>query len=209
MAISQLDDKGALIIFDQQNYNRALSVDYVLPLQDVIERTAKLADAFRRRGWLVANVIVPNAYGVELMNAGTQPGGRVERGYVRPKTAEGVQENVANHLGDDWHEIVPELAPQPGDLLVVKPFWDAFIGTTLDYDLRQQGVTQVFVTGAMAAIGVESTARTSNNLGYNTVTVIDAMTDFDKDAYNNSVEKIFPRISERATTEEVLKLLGQ
>jgi nicotinamidase-related amidase len=40
--------------------------------------------------------------------------------------------------------------------------------------VRQQGVTQVFVTGAMAAKGVESTARTSNNLGYNTVTVIDA-----------------------------------
>ncbi|MGQ4514147.1 isochorismatase family protein [Streptomyces sp. DW26H14] len=209
MAISQLDDKGALIIFDQQNYNRALSVDYVLPLQDVINRTVKLAEAFRRHGWLVVNVIVPNAYGMQLMDEGTQPGGRVERGYVRPKTAEGVQSNVASKLGEDWHDIVPELTPQPGDLLVVKPFWDAFIGTTLDYDLRQQGVTQVFVTGAMAAIGVESTARTSNNLGYNTVTVIDAMTDFDKDAYTNSVEKIFPRISERATTEEVLGLLGR
>ncbi|HEX3782051.1 MAG TPA: isochorismatase family cysteine hydrolase [Pseudonocardiaceae bacterium] len=209
MAISQLDDKGALIVFDQQNYNRALSVDYVLPLQDVIDRTAKLADAFRRHGWLVVNVIVPNAYGMKLMDEGTQPGGRVERGYVRPRTAEGIQENVASHLGADWHDIVPELTPQPGDLLVVKPFWDAFIGTTLDYDLRQQGVTQVFVTGAMAAIGVESTARTSNNLGYNTVTVIDAMTDFDKDAYHNSVEKIFPRISERASTAEVLRLLDR
>jgi hypothetical protein len=31
------------------------------------------------------------------------------------------------------------------------------------------------------------------------------MTDFDKDAYTNSLEKVFPRISERATTEEVLK----
>jgi len=40
------------------------------------------------------------------------------------------------------------------------------------------------------------------------VTVIDAMTDFDKDAYRNSVEKVFPRIGERATTEEVLKLIA-
>lgn len=200
MAITKLDDMGALIVFDQQNYNRALSVDYVLPLEDVIDRTVKLADAFRRRNWLVAYAVVPNAYGVKLMDQGTQPGGRVERGYVRPK--------VASHLGDDWHDIVPELTPKPQDLVVVKPFWDAFVGTSLDYDLRQQGVTQVFVTGAMAAIGVESTARTSNNLGYNTVTIVDAMTDFDKDAYNNSVEKIFPRISERATTDEVLTLLS-
>lgn len=200
MAISNLDDKAALIVFDQQNYNRHLSVDYVIPLQDTIDRTVKLAGAFRSRGWLVVYAVVPNAYGIKLMEQGTQPGGRVERGYVRPR--------AAADLRDDWHDIVPELEPEPGDLVVVKPFWDAFIGTTLDYDLRQQGVTQVFVTGAMAAIGVESTARTANNLGYNTVTVIDAMTDFDKDAYHNSVEKIFPRISERATSDEVLKLLG-
>jgi nicotinamidase-related amidase len=209
MAISKLDDKGALIVFDQQNYNRKLSVDYVLPLQDVIDRTVRLTDAFRRRGWLVVYAVVPNAYGIKLMDQGTQPGGRVERGYVRPKNAEGVAAGVGRHLGDDWHDIVPELEPKFGDLVVVKPFWDAFVGTSLDYDLRQQSVTQVFVTGAMASIGVESTARTSNNLGYNTVTVIDAMTDFDKDAYANSVEKIFPRISERATTDEVLSLLDQ
>jgi hypothetical protein len=40
------------------------------------------------------------------------------------------------------------------------------------------------------------------------VTVLDAMTDFDADAYKNSVEKVFPRISERATTDEVLELIA-
>jgi nicotinamidase-related amidase len=69
-------------------------------------------------------------------------------------------------------------------------------------------VTQVFVTGLIAHVGVESTARSANNYGYNTVTVLDAMTDFDADAYKSSVEKVFPRISERATTAEVLKLIA-
>jgi nicotinamidase-related amidase len=201
MPISQIDEKAALIIFDQQNYNRALSVDYVIPLQDVIDRTVKLAEAFRRRDWLVVNVKVPNARGVKLMNAGTQPGGRVERGYVRPAG------RTEDWLGAGWHDFVPELQPHPEDLVIVKPFWDSFIGTTLDYDLHQHAVTQVFVTGLMTHVGVESTARSANNYGYNTVTVIDAMTDFDKDAYDNSVEKVFPRISERATTQEVLELI--
>ena len=201
MPVTKVDDKAALIIFDQQNYNRALSVDYVIPLPEVIDRTVKLAAAFRRRGWLVVNVKVPNDYGITLMNQGTQPGGRVERGYVRPAG------NAADWLGANWHDFVPELEPHPEDLVIVKPFWDSFIGTTLDYDLRQQGVTQVFVTGLMAHVGVESTARSACNYGYNTVTVIDAMTDFDKDAYTNSVEKVFPRISERATTDEVLELI--
>jgi nicotinamidase-related amidase len=202
MPITQLDEKAALIIFDQQNYNRALAVDFVIPLQDVIDRTVKLAEAFRRRNWLVVNVKVPNAYGTKLMNEGTQPGGRVERGYVRPPG------NAADWLRESWHDFVPELQPHPEDLVIVKPFWDSFIGTTLDYDLHQQGVTQVFVTGLIAHVGVESTARSANNYGYNTVTVLDAMTDFDADAYNNSVEKVFPRVSERTTTDEVLKLLA-
>jgi nicotinamidase-related amidase len=202
MPVTQLDEKAALIIFDQQNYNRALAVDFVIPLEDVIDRTVKLAEAFRRRKWLVVNVKVPNDYGIKLMNAGTQPGGRVERGYVRPPG------DATHWLGEDWHDFVPELQPQAGDLVIVKPFWDSFIGTTLDYDLHQQGVTQVFVTGLIAHVGVESTARSANNYGYNTVTVIDAMTDFDKDAYTNSVEKVFPRVSERTTTAELLELIA-
>jgi hypothetical protein len=48
------------------------------------------------------------------------------------------------------------------------------------------------------------------------VTVLDAMTDFDADAYKNfdadayknSVDKVFPRISERTATDEVLKLIA-
>ena len=168
----------------------------------MIDRTVKLAEAFRRRGWLVVNVKVPNAYGIKLMNEGAQPGGRVERGYVRPAGS------AENWPGADWHDFVPELHPHPGDLVIVKPFWDSFIGTTLNYDLRRHGVTQVFVTGLMTHVGVESTARGACNYGYNTVPVIDAMTDFDRDAFRNSVEKVFPRIGERATTDEVLKLIA-
>lgn len=33
MPITKLDEKAALIIFDQQNYNRALDVDFVIPCQ--------------------------------------------------------------------------------------------------------------------------------------------------------------------------------
>jgi nicotinamidase-related amidase len=202
MPISQLDEKAALIIFDQQKYNLALDADWVFPLPDVIDRTVKLAEAFRRRGWLVVNVKVPNAYGIKKMNEGTQPGGRVERGFNRPPG------RAEDWLSADWHDFVPELQPHPEDLVIVKPMWDSFIGTSLDYDLHQHGVTQVFVTGLITHVGVESTARTAWNYGYNTVTITDAMTDFDKDAHHHSVEKVFPRISERTTTEETLKLIA-
>ena len=79
--------------------------------------------------------------------------------------------------------------------------------TTLDADLRQRGVTQLFLTGIATSAGVESTARSAYDLGYNVVLVVDAMTDRDADAHRNSVEKIFPRLGETAKTEDVLALL--
>jgi nicotinamidase-related amidase len=85
----------------------------------------------------------------------------------------------------------------------------AFIGTSLDETLRLRGVTQVFLTGVATSLGVESTARSAYDYGYNVVLVVDAMTDRDADAHRHSVEKIFPRLSETATTDDVLKLLKE
>jgi nicotinamidase-related amidase len=61
----------------------------------------------------------------------------------------------------------------------------------------------------MTSIGVESTARHAHELGYNVTLVVDAMTDRDADAHRHSVEKIFPRLGETATTDDVLKLLKE
>ena len=70
-------------------------------------------------------------------------------------------------------------------------------------------MTQVFLTGIATTAGVESTARNAHDHGYNVVLVIDAMTDRDADAHRNSVEKIFPRIGETTTTDEVLRQLQE
>ena len=54
---------------------------------------------------------------------------------------------------------------------------------------------------------MESTARSAYDHGYNVSLVIDAMSDRDPDAHRRSIEKIFPRIGETATTDDVLKLV--
>jgi nicotinamidase-related amidase len=85
----------------------------------------------------------------------------------------------------------------------------AFIGTSLDEALRKRGVTQVFLTGVATSLGVESTARSAYDYGYNVVIVVDAVTDREADVHRHCVEKIFPRISETDTTDSVLKLLKE
>ena len=83
----------------------------------------------------------------------------------------------------------------------------AFHGTSLDEYLRGRGVTQILLTGVATSIGVESTARSAYDLGYHVVLVTDAMTDRDAEAHRHTVEKIFPRLGESGTADEVLKLL--
>jgi nicotinamidase-related amidase len=105
--------------------------------------------------------------------------------------------------------LVSELDRQPGDYVVTKQRVGAFIGTALDGYLRQRGVTQVFLTGISTSVGVESTARSAYDHGYNVVLVLDAMTDRDAEAHRHSVEKIFPRLGETDTTRNVLQRLHE
>ena len=78
----------------------------------------------------------------------------------------------------------------------------------MDEYLRRRGVTQVFLAGISTSAGVESTARSAYDLGYNVVLVTDAITDRDAEAHRLTVEKIFPRLGENDTTARVLQLLS-
>jgi nicotinamidase-related amidase len=101
------------------------------------------------------------------------------------------------------------LAQQPGDYIVTKQRWGAFIGTSLDGYLRERGVTEVFLTGIATSAGVESTARSAYDLGYNVVFAVDAITDREADVHHLCLEKIFPRLGESDTTENLLRRLSE
>jgi nicotinamidase-related amidase len=116
------------------------------------------------------------------------------------------QPSAAGALPAGWTELIPELDRQPSDHLVTKRTWGAFTGTDLEPYLRQAGVTQVVIAGVATSIGVESTARHAFELGFNVVTAIDAMTDRNFEAHGYSIEKIFPRLGETATTKEIAAL---
>jgi nicotinamidase-related amidase len=183
MPLTSLDTTPALIVIDLQK--GIVGLPTVHPTTEIVARSAKLARAFRQRGLPVVLVNV----------TGAAPG----RTDVGPR-------NLSS-LPADWAEFVPELEQRPDDYIVTKQRVGAFVGTSLDETLRKRGVTQVFLTGVATSFGVESTARSAYDYGYNVVIVVDAVTDRDADAHRHSVEKIFPRISETATTDIVSKLL--
>lgn len=182
MTLNTIDERLALVIIDLQKGIATLPT--VHPFADVAHNAAQLATAFRALG---APVVMVNV-------AGGAPG-RVDA--TRP-----THERPA-----DWVELIDELEAQDGDYFVTKQRWGAFHGTTLDEYLHEHDVTQVFLAGASTSIGVESTARSAFEHGYNVVLVTDAMTDTDIAAHTNSVERIFPRLGEVTTTSDVLALM--
>jgi nicotinamidase-related amidase len=182
MPVTKLDTTAALIVIDLQK--GIVSLPTVHPTAEIVERSARLARRFRERGLPVVLVNV----------TGGAPGRTDSR---RPRFS----------FPEDWTELVPELEQHVDDHLVSKQRVGAFIGTSLDDYLRQRGVTQVVLTGVATSAGVEATARSAYDYGYNVVLVVDAMTDRDADAHRHSVERIFPRLGETAITDEVLKLL--
>jgi ureidoacrylate peracid hydrolase len=61
---------------------------------------------------------------------------------------------------DCWNtEILPELAPKPGDLVLWKHRYSGFYQTGLDEALRGRGVDTLIVTGCTTSVCVESTIR--------------------------------------------------
>ena len=184
MPVTKLDDRCALIVIDLQK--GIVSIPTAHPASEIVSRSARLAAAFRQHGLPVVWV-----------NVTGQPSVRTD--VQRPKAA----------FPPDWTELAPELGVQATDLRITKQCAGAFPGTSLDAELRQRGVTQVFLAGISTGFGVESTLRTAYDMGYNVVAVVDAMTDRAAETHNFCVEKVFPRMAETATVDEVLRLLAE
>jgi nicotinamidase-related amidase len=184
MPLTKLDATAALIVIDLQK--GVVGLPTVHPANEIIYQSARLARAFREHGLPVV-----------LVNVSGMAPGRTDAG--RPNFS----------FPADWTDLVPELEQHPDDHIVTKQRWGAFLGTTLDDYLRRRGVTQVVFTGIATSIGVESTARSAYDLGYNVVLVVDAMTDLQADCHRHSIENIFPRLGESAATDDVLKLLQE
>ena len=183
MPLKTLDPKTALIVIDLQK--GILSFPTVQPAQEIVAKAAQLAAAFRAQQLPVV-----------LVNVTAPAPGRVE------------QTRVTGERPADWADLAPELGAQPGDHRVTKRSWGAFATTGLEALLRKEGVTQVALCGISTSLGVESTARQAYELGFNVSLAVDAMTDMNPDAHLNSVTRIFPRLGETGSTQELIALLN-
>jgi nicotinamidase-related amidase len=182
MAATSLDSNIALILIDLQE--GIVGLPTVHAIGPILERASALAAAFRHRRLPVV-----------LVNVDGAAPGRTEQPRRGP-------------FPTGFSDLVAELNQQPEDHRVTKRTWGAFTNTGLSDHLERIGVTQVVICGVATSIGVESTARQAHERGLNVVLAIDAMTDMNAEAHENSISRIFPRLGETATTQQIVDLLN-
>ncbi len=110
--------------------------------------------------------------------------------------------------GSRGAEIIPELAPQPDDVVVNHTRVTGFHGTPLDSVLRTHNIKAVVITGVSTNLSVEGTAREATNLGYRTIVVSDACAT-DSEAQHQATLATMGHLGEVATSAEVIEALSR
>lgn len=188
----ELDPKTtALIVIDLQ---RGIVARETQPhaSADIVARSAQLADAFRQAGAYV--VLVHVEFSADRRDLLQPP---VDAATPPHQTRPG------------WSEIMPELGPREGDLVVTKHQWGAFYGTELDLQLRRRGIRSFVICGISTNFGVESTARDGWERGYEIVFAEDAMGGPAAPAHEFAITTIFPRIGRIRKTADVLAAIAK
>lgn len=85
--------------------------------------------------------------------------------------------------GQPGNDFKPEVAPLPGETVVAKRTNSAFIGTSLEADLRQAEIKTLVVVGVATNNSVDATVRMAGNLGFETWLVADACFTFARKDY--------------------------
>ncbi|MDQ6434823.1 isochorismatase family cysteine hydrolase [Mesorhizobium sp. LHD-90] len=94
----------------------------------------------------------------------------------------GVKRTYADADGElECGDVIAELAPQPGEAVIDKFGYGSFHATDLDARLKALGVRSLLVTGTVAQICVEETAREAFHHGYRTTLISDGVSSFAPD----------------------------
>ncbi|MFZ0038889.1 MAG: isochorismatase family cysteine hydrolase [Candidatus Acidiferrales bacterium] len=170
--------KSAIVVVDMQNAfaNKGGTLDIAsVDLSEaprVVRTIRSVIDAARSAR--VQIVYLQMAYKPDLSNAGTpnSPNCHKELAMHLMRTKPELGGKLLTE-GTWDSEIVDELAPRPGDLVVVKTRYSGFTGTTLDSQLRVRGIRNLIFTGIAANVCVESTLRDAYFLDYWPILVAD------------------------------------
>ena len=159
--------RTALVVIDMQR-------DFLLPggfgetlgndvgqLQKVVEPLAAVIAAARAVGMTVIHTREGH-----LPDLSDCPPAKLKRGKPSQRIGDPGPHGRILVRGEYGHDIVDELAPLPGEVVLDKPGKGSFYATDLELMLRNGGIQSLIVTGVTTEVCVHTTVREANDRGF-------------------------------------------
>ncbi|MCF6744042.1 isochorismatase family protein [Blastococcus sp. KM273128] len=183
--------RAALLVHDMQRYFVRFLPEGRSPAVELISRARALLDAARAAGVPVYYTAQPGAMTAQ------------ERGLLADFWGPGMTRDAGDR------EIVPELAPGPGDVILTKWRYSAFVRSDLHRRLVDGGRDQLIVCGVYAHVGCLVTANDAMARDIQPFLVADAVADFSADHHRLALEYAAERCAAVVTTDAVVRELGR
>ncbi len=167
--------RTALIVIDMQRdflepggFGEALGND-VSQLAPSVAPIRALLDAFRAKGMPIIHT--KEVHRPDLSDC---PPSKLERGRGPLSIGDAGPMGRILIAGEPGSDILPELAPLPGEIVIEKPGKGAFYATPLQERLQALGITHLLFAGVTTEVCVQTTMREANDRGYECLLVEDA-----------------------------------
>jgi nicotinamidase-related amidase len=166
--------KTALVIIDMQRdfmepggFGETLGND-VSQLAPAVKPIGAVLAAARATGMLVVHTREGH-----LPDLSDAPPAKVERGAPSKRIGDPGPMGRILIRGEAGHDIIPELYPVAGEIVIDKPGKGAFYATGLNDVLKEHGVENLLVCGVTTEVCVNTTVREANDRGYRCVVIAD------------------------------------
>jgi len=137
---------------------------------------------------------------------------RFREGYpeisTRDAARRGIRQTGRLVEGTPGAEILSEVAPQPGEVVVAKRRTGPFSTTDLNAVLNARGIETLVLMGVSTSGCVLSAVRWAADIDYRLIVVADCCADRDEEVQRVLTEKVFPRQATVVNSDEFIHALG-
>src|SRR5215472_16723098 len=169
---------------DPGGFGEALGNDVSL-LRRAVPPAERVLKAARARGFLVIHTREGHRPDLTDCPPTKKARGRLKAGIGDP----GPMGRILVR-GEEGHNIVKELYPEPGEPVVDKPGKGAFHATDLDGILKHRGIKHLVVCGVTTEVCVNTTVREANDRGYDCLVLEDCVASYFPGFHEAALEMI-------------------